>query len=366
MRRLLTTLGALSLALSAPLAAQASRISDLTVRTGEVPRRLVGYGIVTGLDGTGDRSFGGFNNETPTVHSVVNLLQRFGVRVPPDQLQPRNVAAVLVTAEVSPYLRAGGRFEIQVSSLGDAISLRGGVLWITPLVTDPNQPPVATAQGPLLVSNDDVGRSQARRGNSARVPDGGVIEVDPPPSAIAAGSPRLLLRRPDLGVASRIAAAINTMRPGSAKVEDPGAVGLILGQGAADSLMGFLAAIDTLAVAQGAPARIVINGRDGTVVAGGDVRVGPASVSHRGLTLRIGGPQAPATPAAPAPAPAPGQSAAGQPPAPGSAVLALASGTTVQDIAAGLHAAGATAQEISAIFDALRDVGAVTAEVAVR
>ena len=137
-------------ALPAPaVAANAARIGDLTVHHGDVPRRLVGYGLVVGLDGTGDRSFGGLHDATPTVRSVVNLLRRFSIEVPPERLRLRNVAAVLVTAEVSPYLRAGGRFEVQVSALGDATSLRGGVLWITPLVTDPNQPPAATAQGPL-------------------------------------------------------------------------------------------------------------------------------------------------------------------------------------------------------------------------
>ncbi|HEU4587347.1 MAG TPA: flagellar basal body P-ring protein FlgI [Gemmatimonadales bacterium] len=357
------------------LAAQAARIADLTTRPGDTPRRLVGYGLVVGLDGTGDRSFGGFNGQTPTVRSVVNLLQRFGIQVPPEQLIARNVAAVLVTAEASPYLRAGGRFEVQVSSLGDATSLRGGVLWITPLVSDPNEPPVATAQGPVLVSNDESGRVQLRRGNSARIPDGGVLEIDPP--AIApAGAPRLLLRRPDLGQASRIAAAVNAaFGPGTATVDDPGSVTLTPGPGRADSLMGFLAAVDTLPVVQAVPARIIINARDGTVVAGGDVRVGAAAVSHHGLTLKVGGPGSAAGPLAAAPSggavPLGDPYAAGV--APGAAApsgtgafLSLEPGVTVQEVAAGLHAAGATSQEVAAIFEALREVGAVTAQVSIR
>ena len=121
------------------------RISDLTVHPGSTPRRIVGYGLVVGLDGTGDRSFGNGHNNGATVRSVLNILHRFDVEVPPNQLRPRDVAAVLVTAEVSPYLRAGGRFDVQVSALGDATSLRGGVLWMTPLVTAPNEPALATA-----------------------------------------------------------------------------------------------------------------------------------------------------------------------------------------------------------------------------
>jgi flagellar P-ring protein precursor FlgI len=328
-----------------PARAQTARVAELTTRAGEIPRRLVGYGLVVGLEGTGDRSFGGFAGETPTVRSIVNLLKRFNVVVPPEAMVSRNVAAVLVTAETSPYLRAGGRFEIQVSSLGDASSLRGGVLWITPLVSDPNQPPVATAQGPLLVTGDDQRTSGVqRRGTSGRIPDGAVLEVDPPPGAVPAS--RLVLRRPDLGTASRIVGAINAaFGPGSAKLEDPGAIGLIPKSQAADSIMGFLAAVDTLPVSQPSAARIVINARDGTVVAGGDVRVGVAAVSHHGITLRVG-------PAA--------QGGTGQ------GVLALDAGATVQDVAAGLHAAGATSQEVASVFEALHQVGAVAAEVAVQ
>lgn len=339
------------LALVSPLRAQSARIADLTTRAGEVPRRLVGYGLVVGLEGTGDRSFGGFAGETPTVRSIVNLLKRFNVVVPPQALISRNVAAVLVTAEASPYLRAGGRFEVQVSSLGDASSLRGGVLWITPLVSDPNQPPVATAQGPLLVSTDD-GRTTARRGTSGRIPDGAVLEVDPPTTGALAM--KLVLRRPDLGTATRIATAVNAVYgAGTAKVEDPGAVGLTPKQQAADSMMGFLAAVDTLSVTQLAPSRIVINSRDGTVVAGGDVRIGPAAVSHRGITLRVG------APAGAGANPPPGTGA-------GEGVLAVDAGATVQEVAAGLHAAGATSQEMAAVFEALREVGAVTAQVTVQ
>ena len=341
--RLGVVMAVVVLTVTTPLRAQTARIADLTTRAGEVPRRLVGYGLVVGLEGTGDRSFGGFAGETPTVRSIVNLLKRFNVVVPPEAMISRNVAAVLVTAEASPFLRSGGRFEVQVSSLGDATSLRGGVLWITPLVADPNQPPVATAQGPLLVTTDE-GRAMQRRGTSGRIPDGAILEIDPPASVMSAS--RLVLRRPDLGTATRIAEAINAaLGPGSARVEDPGAVGLTPKQQSADSVMGFLAAVDTLPVAQPAPSRIVINARDGTVVAGGDVRVGAAAVSHRGITLRVGPPP---------------------PGAGGEGVLALQSGATVQEVAAGLHAAGATSQEMAAVFEALHEVGAVTAQVTVQ
>jgi len=335
-------------ALFAPLAARASndvRVRDLVIHDGDVPRRLVGYGLVVGLDGTGDRSWGGVASHNMTVQSVVNLLRRFDIQVPPEYLRLRNVAAVLLTAEVSPYLRTGGRFEVQVSALGDATSLEGGVLWIAPLVSDPNQPPVATAQGPVLVSTGNRNKKTFYRGaNSGRIPDGGILETDAPPAASTA--PRLLLRKPDRLTAQRIALTVNrALGDGTARVEDPGSIALTLNDKDPGEI---LAGVDTLLVEVDVPARIIIHGREGTVVAGGDIRVGRAVVHHRGITLEVGG--------------APADSTSAQMPG----LVQFDPRTTVEDIAAGLHAAGAEPREIASIFEALRDAGALNAEVIVR
>jgi flagellar P-ring protein FlgI len=339
-----------SLLLSVALAGSATaqiRVSDLTRHAGEVPRRLVGYGLIVGLDGTGDRSFGNSRSTTPTVRSVTNLLRRFDIEVPSEQLRLRNVAAVLITAEVSPWLRAGGRFEVQVAALSDASSLRGGVLWMTPLVTDPGQPPVATAQGPVLVANEGAtGSASFRRGNSARIAQGGVLEVDPSP--VAAGPARLLLREPDLGAATRVASAVNAaLGPNTAKVSDPGAIELTAPANAAADLPGFLASVDTVRVDAPEPDRIVIDSRSGTVVAGAGVRVAPAVVSHRGITLEIGN----------------GTPTAG---GAGNGLVHMGARASVADVAAGLHAAGARAEDIAAIFEALERAGALTAALVVR
>jgi flagellar P-ring protein precursor FlgI len=360
--RSVLVVGCLSAA-TAVQAQQAARVGDLVTRRGEVPRRVVGYGLVVGLDGTGDRSFGSSSSSAMTVRSVVNLLRRFNIEVPPDQMRLRNVAAVLVTAEMSPFLRMGGRFEVQVAALGDGTSLRGGVLWMTPLVSDPNQPPVATAQGPILVSGDGTGRVSIRQGNSGRITEGGVLEVDLPAPALT-GEPRLALKRPDLRTASRIAAAINAASNGPvAKVEDPGSILLNPGPGRADSLSVWLAAIDTLPVTVVESPRIVIDGRDGSVVAGGDVRVGGATVSLRGITLQVGGSE-------PAPAAAsPDSASGGRPLRDSSATSGLVHagvGSTVQEIVAVLYAAGAKSQDLVAIFDALRASGAIRADVVIR
>jgi flagellar P-ring protein FlgI len=323
-------------------------VGALTLRDGEVPVRVVGYGLVVGLDGTGDRSFGSLAGSVQTVRSVTNLLRRFNVEIPPERLRLRNVAAVLVTAEVSPFLRPGARFEVQVASVGDATSLRGGVLWMTPLLAAPNAPPVATAQGPLpVVATDERQRFGSRGAASGRIAEGGLLEVALP-AITAAANPRLILRSPDLGVAARVAEAINAaLGEGTARVEDPGAIALSPPASATDNLPVFMAALDTLPVTITSPARIIIDGRSGTVVAGGNVTVGNAVVSLEGLTLRIG--------AAPVD---------GAPDVPG--LVTLAAGTTVQDIAAGLRAVGAPARDVVAVFDGLRAAGAVTAELVIR
>lgn len=343
-------LGALLLALLllGPVTAHAqvpTRIGDLTRHPGATPRRLVGYGLVTGLDGSGDRSLGVTGASTPSVRSVVNLLRRFQVEVPAEVLRMRNVAAVLVTAEVSPWLRSGGRFEVQVAAIGDATSLRGGVLWMTPLVEDADAEPVATAQGALFLPEDGP-RGFGRRGNSGRIPDGGVLEVDP---AAAPSPPRqLLLRDPDLGTATRIAEAVNgAFGAGTARVLDPGAVALVP-RGGDDAALGFLAAVDTLLVSPLAAARLVIDGREGTIVAGGDLAVGSAVIHHQGVTLQVGG-------AAP-------DASGGR----RDGLVRVEARASVQTVAAGLHAAGVRPQDVAAIFESLRAAGALRAEVRVR
>ena len=332
---------------AASAGAQEARIRDLTVASGDVPVRLVGYGLVVGLDGSGDRVIGGFS-AGHTVRSVANLLRRFNVEVPENLLRTRNVAAVLVTAEVSPYLRPGGRFDVHVASMGDAVSLRGGVLWMTPLQAAPNAPPVATAQGALLVSESTDGRSgYAAVETSGLLPQGGLLE-QPMTAPDFAASNVLLLRNPDLATAALIARAINdALGDGAAAVDDPGAVRLVL-----DSLAGglsrveALARIGELAVTPDREASIVIDGRNGTVIAGGNITVGEAVVSHGAMTLAIGGTAGDA------------QGVPGD--------LRMAAGVNVQDVATALHGVAAPPEAIASVFEALRQVGAIRARVTVR
>ncbi len=336
-----------ALTLAVPAAAQ-TRIRDVTTHDGDVPMRLVGYGLVVGLSGTGDRSFGSQSGAIHTVRSVTNLLRRFDIEVPEKNLRLRNVAAVVITAEVSPYLRPGGRFDIQVASLGDATSLQGGVLWMAPLMATPDGEPFATGQGTFTIGNDDRTKTgyYSRRGSaSGRISDGGVLVSALPVVASAGANPRLAIKQPDLMLASRIAAAINAAAgAGTARVEDPGSIALKAPTGGADSLPTFLASLDTLPVEVPTDQRIVIDARNGVVASGGDLTVGNASVTLRGITVRIGDTTTTQTPG----------------------LMALAKGATVRDLAAGLHAMGAMPSEVASVFDALRASGAVTAAVVIR
>jgi len=329
------------------LAQTEEMIGDLTVVQGDVPKRLVGYGLVLGLNGTGDESFGTRAGAVHTVQSISNMLERFGIHVPPDRMRLRNVAAVTVTAEVSPFLRPGGRFDVHIASAGDARSLRGGILFTTPLAEDVGMPPVATAQGALIISEPSDNRYRARGGTSGRIPDGGVIEYDM--GVQFPDSVTLVLLNPDVSTAVRIATAINDAAgDGTAIVQDPGAVQLTSSGQAADNLIGLLAALDTLPVQTNSASRLVVDGQSGSVVAGGGMSVGSAVVTQGGITLTIVGAGAAATAA------------------PGPGMVSATEGASVQEIAAGLHVAGATPQEIAAIFEALRDVGALNAHVIIR
>lgn len=343
-RGLRVALAGLSL-LAARLGAQEMRVRDLVLADAAPPVRLMGYGLVTGLAGTGDR-VSGTAGAAQTVNSIVNLLRRFDVEVPAELLRTKNVAAVLVTAEVSPYLRPGGRFEVRVSSVGDAASLRGGVLWMTPLVADAGQRPVGGAQGPLLLSPSAMSRQSGEPTNTARIPDGGVLEADIPRPGLNAASAKLMLREPDIGTATRIAAAIDSAfsTPGVARVEDPGSI-VLSPKDTGASLASTIARIRDVRVRPDRVARVVIDARDGTVIAGGDLMVGEAVVSHAGVTLTVG-------------AASDTSRIRGD--------LRVQPGTSVQRIASALHAIQTSPAEIAAIFEGLRTIGAIAAEVVVR
>jgi flagellar P-ring protein FlgI len=336
--------------------AQELAVRDLVIADQAVPVRLMGYGIVVGLPGTGDRA--STHGSVETVQSIANILRRFNVQVPAEWLTTRNAAAVLVTADVSPYLRPGGQFDVEVSSIGDARSLRGGTLWMTPLVADVGGQPLASAQGSLLLSTGeaprlgawsmawDGGRSNAPE-TSARIPAGGLVEAQLPRAAVPPAGPlRLMLRRPDATTATRIAAAINkTLGDSAATVDDPGQVTVSFSGADADRTA-LIARVAAVKVAPGRSSRIVIDARSGAVVAGGDIVVGEGVVTTGDLALRIGGASSDTT------------KQQGQ--------VDLPAGCSVQALVAALHAVQTSPGQIAAVFEALRDVGAISADLVIQ
>jgi flagellar P-ring protein precursor FlgI len=337
------------------LAAQSTRVGDLTIHDGEMPVRLVGYGLVVGLEGTGDRSFGGLMGGM-TVRTVANLLRNLGIEVPEQMIRTRNAAAVLVTAETSQYTRRGGRFDVSVASLGDATSLRGGQLWQTPLLGSVGGAPVAVAQGNIAVSAAGRSRLDGPAETSTVLTDGAVALADLSSAAEAPPS-RLIMREPNLATAQRIAESVNTaLGPGVAIVQDPGAIALQL---PAEEPFATLVAIDAIEVTPDAVPRIVVDAQSGAVAAGGNITVGPAVVSYDWLTLTI----ASAEPGLLAPGDSASAAAAGLLP-PGA--VRAEPGVRVQALAEALHSVGATAEVIGAVFQSLRAVGAIHAEVLVR
>ena len=280
--RTATVLAAGLLAASFGLPAQT--IGLLTEHETDIPVRLTGIGLVVGLDGTGDRSLGGFSrrNAPPNARFVANLLQRFGTSVSPEALRARNVAAVAVQAEVSAYLRPGVSMDVRVSSLLDATSLRGGQLLMTSLYSDAGEEYfVGTAQGTIMLPTDGVTRVTGRgRGASGTIAGGGLVEVDMPRPTMDSTT-RLILHEPDVVTASRIVAAVNNaLGAGVATVVDPGTIGLNAGASGADNVFELFAGIDSLPVNTSITPTIIISQADGSVAVVGAIALRPASVVH--------------------------------------------------------------------------------------
>lgn len=279
---------ALLFLLSAPAIASV-RIKDITFARGVRDYQLIGYGIVVGLQGTGDT----LRNSPFTEQSVSSMLDRLGVNVRNSALRTRNLAAVMVTASLPPFAGWGSTIDVTVSAMGDATSLMGGTLILTSLSgIDGNV--YALAQGPIAVSGFAVaGQNETLTHGVAtvgRVPSGATIEREPPRPAADNGSLILELRNPDFETAVRIADAINRYsqqkyRHNIARERDSRSVALTGVQRTGATRL--LAEIGELRVEPSTPARVVIDERTGTVVIGQDVQISPVALTHGGLTVRI-------------------------------------------------------------------------------
>ncbi len=363
MRTLLLSLGLL-LTL-APLGQAQARLKDIAVVQGVRGNQLVGYGLVVGLDGTGDGT-----GATFTPQSVASLLQKFGVTVPPGALKVKNVAAVMVTASLPAYARNGSAIDVTVSSLGDAKSLQGGTLLQTPLQAANGQV-YAVAQGAVsvggfLLGGDGGGAVSKNHVTAGRVPGGALVEQDVPTTLAGASDNALLitLNQPDFTTAARIASAVRAHLPDGATSARPlDAATVQVGYAPGTSPVELIAALEGVPVQTDEIARVVINEKTGTVVMGGDVTVTACAVAHGNLTVQI------------APAPVISQPA---PLSNGATVVVPRSAIKVQEgrarlvpipgsaslskVVSSLNALGVTPRDLIAILQSMKDAGALHAD----
>lgn len=274
----------LALTLAGPLGA--ARLKDLASIDGVRDNMLVGYGLVVGLRGTGDRQQTLFS-----VQTLANVLERMGVTVPPAGFRVNNIASVMVTATLPPYAEPGSRIDVVVSSIGDAASIQGGTLLLTPLKAASGVV-FAAAQGPLSTGGFAAGGAgsgiQVNHPTGGRIPGGALVErrapTEPPSSAVV----RLQLRRPDFSTATRIVEILNKkFEQPLAHAENAGAVRVTLPEAFRTRPVEFIAALEPLEVPADRPAKVVLNERTGTVVIGRDVRIAPIAVLHGNLTVQI-------------------------------------------------------------------------------
>ncbi|TWI64581.1 flagellar P-ring protein precursor FlgI [Pseudoduganella lurida] len=364
MKILLSTLGLL-LALIVP-AAQAERLKDLASIAGVRENQLLGYGLVVGLDGSGDQT-----TQTPfTIQSVASMLQQLGVTLPSGtSLQLKNVAAVMVTTSLPPFSQPGQQLDVTVSSLGNARSLRGGTLLMTPLKGADGQV-YGMAQGNLVVGG--VGAQSPGGGASTvvnhlsvgRINNGATVERAVPTAVGDAGQIRLELKNADFSTTSRVVAAINARYGAGIAYALDGRVIRVTAPAASDQRVTFIGQLQELDVAPAAlAAKVIMNARTGSVVMNQAVTLQTCAVSHGNLTVSVA-----ANPQVSQPnALSGGQTAVTQPgsvdiqAAPGK-VLMLQGGANLADVVKALNAIGASPQDLLAILQAMKASGALRAE----
>lgn len=363
MKRLLPLLGLLLFVL--PAQGQV-RIKDIAGVQGARSNQLVGFGLVVGLDGSGDT-----NSTIFTTQSVVNALQRLGVNVPQGIVKVKNVAAVIVTAELPAFVKQGSRIDVTVNSIGDARSLQGGTLLQTPLQGADSQV-YAVAQGPLSIGgfNFSAGGAQVQKNHVTvgRIPRGAIVEQEVPMSISDGQSIQIALKEPDFTTASRIAEEIGKQVPETqALAVDPYTVRVTVPETRRGNLVGFISQIEAIPVQPDTTAKIVVNERTGTVVIGGDVRVSPCAIAHGSIQVRVEN-----TPVVLPPEPLN--------PNPGQVVplkdvsaketkaklAAIPAATTVEQLVKALNALGVTPRDLINILQAMRTAGHITADIEVQ
>lgn len=353
---------------SLPMQAESSirvLIRDISSVEGIRENALVGYGLVVGLNGTGDRRQTMFTTQT-----LSSVLQRMGVQVSPASMRVNNVAAVFVTASLPAFARSGIPLDITVSSIGDAKSLEGGLLLLTTL-RGPDGEVYATAQGPVTTGGYSAGGAgnskQVNHPTVARIPAGALVERDAPTDLSKLSKLCLLINKDDFSTAQAVASAINAELDSTvAEAVDGRRVEIPLRSVATHTIPELLNRIQMLSVNIRPKAKVVVNERTGTVVIGSEVRLGAASILHGSLHIEISTQFGISQPESLSQ----GQTAPiAQPTVNADAAHAkqvdLKEGATVQDLVAGLQAIGATTRDIISILQALKVAGALQADLEV-
>lgn len=355
-------LASLALLFLAAAPASAVRIKDMAAIKGIRENQLVGYGLVVGLNGTGDKSGSRF-----TIQAMVNMLERMGVRVEPSQISIKNVAAVVVTARLPAFARIGSKLDVVISSLGDAQSLVGGTLLLTPLKGVDGRI-YALAQGPLAVGGAGAqGEGAGAVKNhllAARIARGASVERELPMTLNGRDHLTLTLFNPDFTTAARLSRAVNEALGGSFSApEDSGTITVSVPEPYRGNVALFIADIESVEVSPDTRARIVVNEKTGTVVIGENVRISTVAVSHGNLSITVTERPEVVQPQAL------GEGETVTTPRTDieireqqAKVLVVPSGSTIGELVRALNAIGVTPRDLISIFQSIKAAGALQAD----
>ena len=357
-------------AFSFPVCADDVRVGDLVTIAGARDNQLNGFGLVVGLAGDGDK------DPVYTQQTIANLLQHYGINMQAlvTQISAKNVAVVIVTADIPPFAKPGSRIDVQVSSMGDAKSLQGGTLLQTPLLGADNKV-YAVAQGPLSVGGFSVGTGGAGGASVTKnfptvgeIIGGAIVEKEIPTSVICNNNVELLLRDPGFISAALMADAINQVFTNSARALDSASVQVHMPEGGDNNLVNFIARLEDVEMTPDIPARVIINERTGTIVATANIHISSCAVACGNITINIS-----STPIVSQPAPF---SQGGQTTVTSqtttqvtenkASLVALPELPTVEKVAMALNSLGVTPRDMMAIFQAMKQAGALQADLIIR
>ncbi|MBW3559889.1 MAG: flagellar basal body P-ring protein FlgI [Proteobacteria bacterium] len=361
---LLSTAVLAAAALASSPALARSRVKDIVEVEGVRENQLIGYGVVVGLNGTGDS----VRNSPFTKQSLEGMLERLGVNVRDQNINTKNAAVVIVTAQLPAFAASGSRLDVTVSAMGDAKSLLGGTLLVTPMLGADGEA-YAVAQGQIAVggfSAEGASGSSVTKGvpTSGRISNGGIVERELAFRMGEMQQVRLSLRNPDFTTARRVAEAVNAAFPGSARADNPSVVTLRAPGGG--DVVGFLTAVEQLSVEVDMPAKVVIDDASGVIVMGENVRVSTVAIAQGALTVSVQ-----ETPAVSQP----NEYAAGETTVVpqstvgvsegGGGLRVLDGGASLSSLVAGLNALGVGPRDMISILQTIKAAGALQAEIEV-